>query len=49
MNYSDQYFYQIADAVIYSPRAQLDHHVGQVTDYLPTACSRSYDGHSLLF
>jgi hypothetical protein len=48
MNYSDRYFYQIADAVVYSPRAQGDHHVGSVTDYLPEACSGTYDGNSLL-
>jgi hypothetical protein len=48
MNWSDKYFYEIADGVIYSPRAHVDHHLGSVTDYLPQACSESYDGNSLL-
>jgi hypothetical protein len=47
MNYSDRYFYQITNAVIYSPRAHLDHHVENVTDYLPNVCSGNYDGNSL--
>lgn len=47
MNYSDRYFYQIADAVIYSPRAHLDYHVKNVTDYLPDVCASNYDGNSL--
>lgn len=48
MNWSDKYFYEVADGVIYSPRAHIDHHLGNVTDYLPEVCSGSYDGNSLL-
>ena len=48
MNHSDRYFYQISDGIVYSPRAQVDYHVGKVTDYLPKVCSGSYDGNSLL-
>ena len=48
MNHSVHYFYEVADAVIYSPRAPIDHHVGAVTDYLPQYCYAPYDGSSLL-
>jgi hypothetical protein len=43
MNHSDHYFYEVADAVIYSPRAPIDHHVGAVTDYLPQYCYAPYE------
>ena len=48
MNYSERYFYQIVDVVIYSPSAQVDDHIEDVTKYLPHVCSGNYDGNSLL-
>ena len=49
MNYSDRYFYDIVDGVIWSPRAELDHKVGNVTDYLGNLCpTGGYDGNSAI-
>jgi len=49
MNYSDRYFYEIVDAVIWSPRAELDYKVGNVTDYMGNFCPKEgYDGYSAI-
>jgi hypothetical protein len=49
MNYSNKYFYEIVDGVIWSPRAELDHKVGNVTDYMGNFCpTEGYDGNSAI-
>ena len=49
LNHSDRYFYEILDGVIYSPRAELDHKVGNVTDYMGDICPKDgYDGASAI-
>ena len=49
LNYSDRYFYEVVDGVIWSPRAELDHKVGNVTDYRGNFCPKDgYDGNSAI-
>ena len=49
LNHSDRYFYEIVDGVIYSPRAEADHQVGSITDYMGDICQKDgYDGASAI-
>lgn len=49
MNHSNRYFYEIVDGIIWSPRAELDHKVGNVTEYMGNLCPKDgYDGHSAI-
>jgi hypothetical protein len=47
-NHSDRYFYEIFDSVIYSPRAEVEHKIPDVTENLPEVCTGNYNGNSLL-
>jgi len=49
MNHSDRYFYEIFDGVIWSPRAEIDHRVGNVTEYMGNYCPvEGYNGNSAI-
>jgi hypothetical protein len=49
MNYTDRYFYEVVDGVIWSPRAEAEHKAGEVVEYLGNLCPNAgYDGYSAI-